>query len=57
MATVSRKNRYNRRLNFADYTIYIAKADRVNDDDGKYSPAIAIGSAQYAGSGSHPILQ
>lgn len=46
---VARKNNYRSRLNFSDYTIYIGKADRANDGDGKYSPAISIGSAQYAG--------
>lgn len=46
---VARKNRYRKRLNYRDYTIYIGKADRTNDADGNYSPAIAIGSAQYAG--------
>ena len=46
---VARKNNYRNRLNFSDYTIYIGKADRVNDADGNYSPAISIGSAQYAG--------
>lgn len=46
---VARKNNYRSRLNFSDYTIYIGKADRANDGDGIYSPAISIGSAQYAG--------
>ncbi|MFZ1699904.1 MAG: hypothetical protein WBO10_00415 [Pyrinomonadaceae bacterium] len=46
---VARKNRYRKRLNYRDYTIYIGKADRTYDSDGNYSPAIAIGSAQYAG--------
>lgn len=46
---VARRNNYRSRLNFSDYSIYIGKADRQNDGDGKYSPAIAIGSAQYAG--------
>lgn len=46
---VARKNNYRSRLNFSDYTIYIGKADRANDGDGNYSPAISIGSAQYAG--------
>jgi hypothetical protein len=46
---VARRNRYRNRLNYADYTIYVGKADRTNDADGNYSPAIAIGSAQYAG--------
>lgn len=47
--TVARKNNYTRRLSYSDHTIYIARADRQNDGNGKYSPAIAIGSAQYAG--------
>ncbi len=46
---VARKNRYARRLNYSDYTIYIAKADRQTNADGGYSPDIAIGAAQYAG--------
>ncbi|MBA2379666.1 MAG: hypothetical protein H0V76_08845 [Blastocatellia bacterium] len=47
---VARKNRYTRGLNHSDYTIYIANADRTRDAAGNYSPDIAIGSAQYAGS-------
>ncbi|MBK9155157.1 MAG: hypothetical protein IPM25_13220 [Chloracidobacterium sp.] len=46
---VSRKNRYSRRLNYRDYTIYIAKADRNRDSTGNYSPDIAVGAGQYAG--------
>ena len=46
---VARKNRYSRRLNYADYTVFIAKADRDKDSQGKYSPDIAVGAAQYAG--------
>jgi len=46
---VARKNGYSRRLNYSDYSIYIAKADRVTDSAGQYSPDIAIGVAQYAG--------
>lgn len=46
---VARKNGYRKRLNYSDYTIYIGRPDRINDADGKYSPAIAIGTAQYAG--------
>lgn len=45
----ARRNRYRNRLNYSDYTIYVARADRSNDADGNYSPAIAIASAQYAG--------
>ncbi len=47
---VARKNKYSKRLNYSDYTIYIAKADRTKDRDGNYSPDIAVGAAQYAGS-------
>jgi len=47
---VARKNGYRRNLNYTDYTIFIAKADRLKDSDGKYSPDIAVGAAQYAGS-------
>jgi hypothetical protein len=46
---VARKNGYSRKLNFSDYTIYIAKAD-MTKNGGQYSPAIAVGAAQYAGS-------
>jgi hypothetical protein len=46
---VARKNRYSRRLNYSDYTIFIAKADRTKSADGQYSPDIAVGAAQYAG--------
>lgn len=46
---VARKNRYKRRLSYSDYTIYIAKADRQKNADGNYSPDIAVGAAQYAG--------
>jgi len=46
---VSRKNRYSRRLSYRDYTIYIAKADRQHDSSGNYSPDIAVGAGQYAG--------
>lgn len=47
---VARKNRYSRGLRYSDYTIYIAKADRNRDAAGRYSPDIAVGAAQYAGS-------
>lgn len=48
--TVARKNGYSKRLNYSDYSIYIAKADRTKDSAGQYSPDIAVGAAQYAGS-------
>ncbi len=47
---VARKNRYRKRLNYSDYTIFIAEADRTKDINKQYSPDIAIGAAQYAGS-------
>ncbi|MBC7900637.1 MAG: hypothetical protein H7070_11370 [Saprospiraceae bacterium] len=47
---VARKNRYSRRLSFGDYSIFIARADRQKDSRGTYSPDIAVGAAQYAGS-------
>ncbi len=47
---VARKNRYRKRLNYQDYTIYIGKPDRLRDSTGQYSPDIAVGAAQYAGS-------
>jgi hypothetical protein len=46
---VARKNRYSRKLNYSDYTIFIAKADRTHDSQKRYSPGIAVGAAQYAG--------
>jgi hypothetical protein len=46
---VARKNKYNRRLNYSDYVIFIASPDRQKNYDGNYSPDIAIGVAQYAG--------
>ncbi|CAN5748755.1 hypothetical protein BH24ACI3_BH24ACI3_14680 [soil metagenome] len=46
---VARKNRYTRKLNYRDYTVFIAKADRSKDANGNYSPDIAVGAAQYAG--------
>lgn len=47
---VARKNGYRARLNFSDYTIYIAAADRTQNSAGEYSPDFAIGAQQYAGS-------
>lgn len=47
---VAKKNGYGQRLNYADYSIYIANADRTKNADGAYSPDFAVGAAQYAGS-------
>jgi hypothetical protein len=46
---VSRRNGYGRKLNYSDYTVYIGRADRDRDSAGQYSPDIAVGAAQYAG--------
>lgn len=46
---VARKNGYGRRLNYTDYSVFISNADRQKDADGNYSPGIAVGAAQYAG--------
>jgi hypothetical protein len=46
---VARKNGYSRRLSYSDYSVYIGRADRTTDYQGKYSPDIQIPVAQYAG--------
>jgi len=50
LAAVARKNGYRRMLSPSNYTIFIARADRDKTSDGVYSPDIAVGAAQYAGS-------
>ncbi len=47
---VARRRGYRSRLNHADYTVFIARADRTRNRDGAYSPDIALGAAQYRGS-------
>jgi hypothetical protein len=47
---VARKNGYRRHLGYSDYTVFIGRPDRDRDSQGQYSPDIAIGAAQYAGS-------
>lgn len=47
---VARRNNYRALLRHADYTVFIARADRARNRDGAYSPDIAVGAAQYAGS-------
>ncbi len=47
---VARRRGYRARLNYADYTVFVARADRLRDSSGAYSPDIAVGAAQYAGS-------
>jgi hypothetical protein len=47
---VARRHGYNARTNYTDYSIFIGRADRTRDSAGAYSPDVAIGAAQYAGS-------
>ncbi len=47
---VAAKNNYPKRTNYSDYTIFIALPDRLKDINNQYSPDIAVGAAQYAGS-------
>ena len=47
---VARRHGYRAGLNYAQYTVFIARADRQRDSSGAYSPDVAIGAAQYAGS-------
>jgi hypothetical protein len=49
LLSVARKNGYRRMVTAGNYTIFIAKADRTKLDNGTYSPDIAVGAAQYAG--------
>jgi hypothetical protein len=46
---IARRNGYRRGLSHSSYTIFIANADRGKDASGRYSPDIAVGAAQYAG--------
>jgi hypothetical protein len=47
---VAKKNKYKKRLNYGDYSIFIGKADRTKDSAGQYSPDIAVNAGQYRGS-------
>ena len=46
----SSRYRFTKRLNYSDYTIFVGRPDRTENKKGKYSPDIAVGAAQYAGS-------
>jgi hypothetical protein len=48
--TVAARHGYRSRLNFRDYIVFIGRADRTRDSGGRYSPDIAVGAGQYAGS-------
>lgn len=45
----AKRHNYRQKLRHSDYTIYIAKADRQTSASGVYTPDIAVGAAQYAG--------
>jgi hypothetical protein len=47
---IAARHNYRQGLNYSDYTVFIGRADRDRDSSGAYSPDIAIGAAQYAGS-------
>lgn len=47
--SVARRHGYTSRLDYAYYTIFIARADRTKDSQGAYSPDIAVAAGQYAG--------
>jgi hypothetical protein len=47
---VARRHGYRQGLNYSDYTVFIGRPDRQRDSAGAYSPDIAVGAAQYAGS-------
>ncbi len=46
---VARRNGYRRNLSYSNYTVFIARPDRLHDGSGNYSPDIAVGAGQYAG--------
>jgi hypothetical protein len=48
--SVARRHGYRERLDYTQYVVFIARADRTRDSAGAYSPDIAIPAAQYAGS-------
>jgi hypothetical protein len=46
---VAERHGYHNRMRFADYTVFIGRADRIKDSQGLYSPDIAVPAQQYAG--------
>jgi len=46
---VAKRHGYHTRMDFADYTVFIARSDRTKDSTGQYSPDIAVPAGQYAG--------
>lgn len=47
---VARRHNYRARLNYSDYIVFIARADRTRDSTGAYSPDMAFDATYYAGS-------
>jgi len=47
---VARRHGYRAGLSHSAYTIFVGRPDRTRNGDGVYSPDIALGAAQYAGS-------
>ena len=48
--SISRRHGYGARLEYSQYSVFIARADRDRDSRGAYSPDIAVPAGQYAGS-------
>ncbi|HEY0378794.1 MAG TPA: hypothetical protein VGC87_17900 [Pyrinomonadaceae bacterium] len=48
--SIARRHGYRARLDYSQYVVFIARADRTKDSGGAYSPDIAVPAAQYAGS-------
>lgn len=46
---VARRNNYRARVNYSDYIVFIARADRTRDSVGVYSPDMAFDATYYAG--------
>jgi hypothetical protein len=47
---IAQRHGYRNHLSFSDYTVFIGRADRTRNSSGQYSPDIAVGASQYAGS-------
>ena len=47
---VARRRGYRARLDYSSYTVFVGRADRMQDSNGAYSPDIAVPAGQYAGS-------
>lgn len=47
---IAARHGYRNKLNYSDYTVFIARPDRLKDSAGNYSPDVAVGAGQYAGS-------